>query len=110
MKTQHTPGPWNYSLKPLAINPFSKVLEYETKENYYAVKAGLGYFSAKSKESTGFEAVTYMSEADARLMATAPELLESLEWLIKQIPELQGEISLIGMQKCYEAIAKAKGV
>ena len=45
--------------------------------------------------------------ANAKLISAAPELLEALIWLRDQIPNLKGEISLIGIEKIDEAIAKA---
>lgn len=47
---------------------------------------------------------------NARLIAAAPELLEALIWLKNQIPNLQGEISIFGMQKVEATIAKATGL
>lgn len=46
--------------------------------------------------------------ANAKLIAAAPELLEALIWLQKQIPNLKGEISMIGMNKVNQAIQKAQ--
>ncbi|MFD2961314.1 MULTISPECIES: hypothetical protein [Olivibacter] len=45
----------------------------------------------------------------AKLFAASKDLLECLEWLMSKVSDLNGDISMFGMAKCYEAIKKARG-
>lgn len=47
-------------------------------------------------------------EANARLIAAAPELVEALEMMLRAWEEVGGSDRLIGYQKGVEALAKAK--
>ena len=73
MTTPHTPGPWRLR--------YGKRFEYD-----YLLKAGkdtpIAYWS-NFKIRTKKE-----SKANARLIAAAPDLLEALQYAIRQVPEL----------------------
>jgi hypothetical protein len=85
-KVKHTPGPWEFGLKVLTKG-IKKIVEY-THSGYYEIKAGVGYYNAvKPEEAAGFSITGYMSEADARLIAAAPDLLEALKYVEKYFTE-----------------------
>jgi hypothetical protein len=65
-----------------------------------------GDLAAKARFKGDFGAI---SEEDARLYNAAPHLLAGLKWLLKQIPTLQGDVSLLGMSLCSEAVELAEG-
>lgn len=63
--TQHTPGPWHLSY----MN-------------------GIMHISAGAKYSPVASSPTGVAEADARLIAAAPELLEALEWCANHLSQI----------------------
>lgn len=100
-KIQHTPGPWKIS---------GKVSE----RHAIRILGNNGYLVAEGRGSGGsWEQV----KANTLLIATAPELLESLKNLMKALaPELTGMPKNIAKtkwadqwDKAEEAIAKAEG-
>ena len=79
----HTPGPW-------------KAQTFATSWKVWPI----------SRRKADGSAVAYdCTEADARLIAAAPELLEALRYLLDN----QGDYSAAGIAICREAIAKAEG-
>ena len=109
-ETKHTPGPWSYS-PPFDDGSMLRsswqpaiISRYET--------AGDGSKYRRLVYICAFEFRMTPSEADGRLIAAAPELLEALE---KALDELGGndphdlayEDSICGYLRA--AIAKAKG-
>lgn len=101
---KHTPGPWTYQLQPLAKDFNAKEIDYETKEDYYSIQAGMGYYSFKRNNDTGFNACAYMTEANAKLICAAPELLEALQEAVCHVDShFQPELK----KKCEYAIKKA---
>jgi hypothetical protein len=61
---------------------------------------------------TGYYTLTRQTEANARLIAAAPELLEALELLVSTYFDTSGAHGLNEREivdKAYAAIAKAKG-
>jgi hypothetical protein len=106
MSTQHTPGPWSYrgSLGPQS-NPH--LLGPHVVENATGIQIAIlnGWRSE-------------VSEANARLIAAAPALLEALEWIANRCPEqmLKQPLHTIHREAVYDAgacaraaIAAAKG-
>ena len=85
MKTKHTPGPWQF-------NPARIGQQYRIQDN---------------KGSFLLEGVNIY---DARLIAAAPDLLESLEVLAEYLNgrDLPNSI-LIHLHEAYDTIRKAKG-
>lgn len=73
--TKFTPGPWLHNKK------------FELyKKNYYSeIISGKGFFDTKDKQ--GFSIAGIMSDADAKLIASVPELLENLIRIIDRIEE-----------------------
>jgi hypothetical protein len=85
--TKHTPGPWHHG------------------------KAMGDHFYVEHEEgdiaSINYQKDVKEREANAKLISAAPDLLEALAWILDQVPNLKGDISLIGMQNCHKAIKKA---
>lgn len=95
MNTKHTPAPWNKDLE--------------------AIKDVMGRFRIQVYRK-GLECIAVISgknkkelEANAKLIAAAPELLEALQDLLKQI-KYMGHDSTVGYlhtNKAYEILKKA---
>ena len=79
---KHTPGPWRY--------------ESTSGSNYARI-----FFSADEKDGDNLRG--YCGEANARLIAAAPELLEALQFLMVA----SGEKLTTAFEQAQEAIAKA---
>lgn len=100
MSAQHTPGPWAYVRNPESTR---WIIDSEPA---HAIAC-----------TAGFEPD---NEANARLIAAAPELLEALEELAERAgafnvsgvyfdePSMTAEVA--ALQKAYAAIAKARGI
>lgn len=99
--TKHTPGPWKYSAD------FSENGDRYTDFSIYA--GDMNVIGACG--SCGLP--TICSEANARLIAAAPELLEALSSLTAVLGLKPKELSLQALQEAYDiaraAIAKAQG-
>lgn len=100
MKTKHTPGPWN------------------CPRIFYKD----GYFTGQAHKDNGncpfevFGETREEAEANARLIAAAPDLLECLKWatvfaeISRDIePYLKNPLFGAWVEKCNSAIAKAEG-
>ncbi len=92
MKAQHTPGPWSH------------IEDYGTPD-------GTPLRLVKSERE---EIAFYVSEANAALIAAAPELLAALETCLRFLKEIQsGKLGPIDCDHehdtAQEAIAKAGG-
>lgn len=101
-KNMHTPGPWEFS--PSRSGGF--VIAGRNKPDGYPVLPYLARTMNFPKEH----------EANARLIAAAPNLLEALEWLIEDVEYTRSDFvgqptqvrnSSVAMAKA--AIAKARG-
>lgn len=111
MKTQHTPGEWRYEpVMQTGLNrPYERFNIYALTppnyENNYGINTGskkkyIGVLRAQpNKTVTG---------ANARLIASAPELLAALEEFIACGPNAGDNDALI--KQCKAAINKAKGI
>lgn len=101
-QTKHTPGPW--------------LIADESKTFVYALgKEGTNVFSC-NVESAGTERASKREkEANARLIASAPELLEALKSVIEEIDmsDSNGYVDCLIHQDEYKKItniiAKAEG-
>ena len=110
-ETMHTPGPWSYS-PPFDDGPMLRsswkpaiISRYEPASDGSKYRR-LVYICA-------FEFRMTPSEADGRLMAAAPELLEALSCLTAVVGLTPIKVNLEALQEAYDmaraAIAKAKG-
>lgn len=84
----HTPGPWAFSLN---------------HSGDYQLRGSNGHLVFQV--STG----TIPDNSDARLIASAPELLRALENLLSAQIDPMGIKASHARREAYEAIAKAKG-
>jgi hypothetical protein len=92
---KHTPGPWEWD---------GNVWGYDSEnEAPWLVQAP---WTGKSSKNVLTGTIKCESEADARLIAAAPELLEALHELYVAL-EIDGCAQPFQMQKARAAIAKA---
>ena len=112
MEKKHTPGPWVFNTAGSA----KRGEKFHMTEIYV--------YAPGTQDDTGIcgdviDPVTQEpSEANAMLISAAPELLESLEWFIKELgnvefkDEFKGENEFWknGKDKARLAVIKAKGV
>lgn len=97
MKYAHTPGPWH--MAPYWPSPEARK---KLSPDHYVITTGKG-------EGYGKSLATANSEADARLIATAPDLLKVLLVIRYKIDNYDGEgLSTISWL-ADEAIARATG-
>lgn len=88
MKAQHTPGPWHIS-------------NLETAEQVF-------YLKNESMSSIGSVwNVAGHGEANARLIACAPEMLDMLQTIMPKLSQLQDESAFKLPDKVEQLIAKA---
>ena len=83
---KHSPGPWRVERQNGS----------PTTSEWMIAGAKPGYLAEVRECGSG------CAKANARLIAAAPELLEALEYAIRQIPELES------VPRVKAAIAKAK--
>ena len=86
-ETKFTKGPWEKD---------------ETAPYYISAEDGRNVATVHSGLFSNQE-----SKANADIIASAPDLYEALGWLYSQIG--QPEISLFGVKKVIDALAKARG-
>lgn len=103
MSGKHTPGPWRYER---AINPDGS----HTRDGEHWISSAAGCIDiAITAKDYRVEA----QEANARLIAAAPELLAALEDLLSSAyVNDYGDWALpsgFGMDRVHAAIAKARG-
>ena len=88
MSTQHTPGPWSVNFK-----------------KFDEVTASNGAIVASCNKLTGLVNL----QANARLIAAAPDLLEALKGLVAWADDLRREDPVEDLRKARAAISKAEG-
>lgn len=81
MESKHTPGPWKY---------FELEHTKSNDKSYWHIEAGNGFYGSMKN---GFEIAGHMSEANARLIAQAPDLRAFAERVATEtdltLPELR---------------------
>lgn len=104
MIAQHTPGPWH------AHEPASVA---EPDHTYWHIYAGCGFYDDSEGARLGFNLSGYIREADAKLVAAAPELLEALKVVNTFAKATIARLGLTDTNGICEAadaaIAKAEG-
>ena len=113
MKTKHTPGPWEImadpdkkGMHPLHDNRFISTkgasdeisFGYDKRDGNWHLDEGSIICQMTDSEE---------QEANARLIAAAPELLAALQDLVKRCAALDQSVTHDGIENCY-AIAKAR--
>ena len=91
--SKHTPGPWTWRNEP-----------YDDGKPYIHIEAGDGFHGGNDR---GFCFQGIMSEANARLIVSAPELLAALESVLALAVIEYADMSMF--DRARAAIAKAKG-
>ena len=94
--SKHTPGPWDVS------HGYDGSISVDTV-NHVRLNLTTACKVVVADICNHEMAESFSSEANARLIAAAPELLEALEYAIKQVPELETVPGIAA------AIAKARG-
>ena len=82
MATNHTPGPWKFDESYM----WSERLSGGPKYHFRVTGANGETWTPIALCQSNARAVD--NEANARLIAAAPDLLEALQYAIKQVPEL----------------------
>lgn len=92
MTKAHTPGPWISGFSP------RRAEKNYVRKDYDHEKLG------------GDICYVTTSQADARLIAAAPEMLEALEALLRvEMGDVPLEVSMAAWKKAYAVAAKARG-
>ena len=97
MSAAHTPGPWR--LEPVNDRSINHLCPVDPND--------LSLLTVVMQDETPFAAV--YNDADARLIAAAPELLEALKAICDEQDERQGYASIETYDRARAAIAKATG-
>ena len=100
--SKHTPGPWR----------IGNLASYDgyTGQPYRNVWAGQGEAATVVARAIRSEGVmTNDVDADARLIAVAPELLEALKELMEYAGIIEERCDAVATNKARAAIAKAEG-
>jgi hypothetical protein len=92
----HTPGPWHWDSDPVKGDPFNRV-------RYRVVATG------KTITQCYYSSSDEHAEADARLIAAAPELLASLREVLGWYIEGGHAVPRIYIERANAAIAKVEG-
>lgn len=98
MKTAHTPGPWIYIRSP----------EKHDGEYDFAIN-GPGHPILAEVYGRSCKGGYPPAEANAALIAAAPELFAALEYLLVNISERDHDLDPHYIEKARDAIAKAEG-
>jgi hypothetical protein len=107
MSAKHTPGPWVHEFRR------NKHGGWRDESLYVTVKAGATLIAAYPLEYAEYPASENECEANARLIAAAPELLEALKairdhtFVDAEGPELRAQNAL-NHSRAIAAIAKAE--
>lgn len=98
-KAKHTPGPWT------VFKPASQDVCYEGGECPATIRGAGIHVATMPGERSCF---SQTAEANARLISSAPELLEALEFLVRLLEQEGASEFVLGDARA--AIAKARGL
>jgi hypothetical protein len=98
--SKHTPGPWKI------IPGFSKMKVYggEKYQGHFCIADCHQFDIANDQESAIIE-----KEANARLIAAAPQMIEALESIMSDLKTEEGALFTMTIFKVKAAIRAAKG-
>ena len=108
MTTEHTPGPWVATEDPMSSQDYQTLVELPGRAGAMGTWLALVQHNWNEAEAGERRISWKEAEANARLIASAPELLEALEMLLAEARERGGGVSN-GERLGCTAIAKAKG-
>lgn len=91
----HTPGPWTFERHGKESNYFGNIIGHYTERTVRTITCQLRYGTDEEQE------------ANAHLIAAAPDLLEALKGFMKAV-EWESKIR-VEWDRANDAIAKAKG-
>lgn len=94
---QHTPGPWEVSAERGILPGYVAISSFEPARNGCQSWIGLAHVAIRDE---GEAEINPVGEANARLIAAAPQLLEALK-------ELLAHASFVGIAPHYAALARA---
>lgn len=100
---KHTPGPWRTDIRKERdgdFTPYFDVMSSDQNMKHVCSCCNYGWLGDEGLDT---------AEANAKLIAAAPELLEALKDLLKQIEDVGGNCTVIYLNttKSYSAIKKA---
>ena len=98
----HTPGPW-------FAHDFSGVSEGDVEASDFSVSCTTPDHITVAIMGKGLRNKKEEWEANARLIAAAPELLEALEFLVEHVEYYIGDKEFRPLENALFAIAKARG-
>lgn len=105
MKTKRTPGPWE--VKVHDKGPYFTEVEV-WHENYGLIARmpdNTSIWNSEKKEDVALE-ILATTKANAKIMATAPEMLERLEYVVSWLENTKVHADIV--RYCKETIKKAK--
>lgn len=120
METKHTEGPWTYTKFAQSAEDLELMKKHGIEPTLLCNNEGQAIVMAgdyrvalvdchtKFKRGNGHKTECAVREANARLIAAAPELLAALEGLIEGVAALDAK-HVKGMGRARLAIEKAKG-
>ena len=104
---KHTPGPWEMVKGPCGNIHF---------QGYKSIKSGPGFsiFKDEGNDQAQVVALFTWSEANARLIAAAPDLLEAAKEVLVYLHHPEGQAPngfrlITAMETLTKAVAKAEG-
>ena len=109
MTTEHTPGPWVATEDPMSSQDYQTLVALPGRAG--AMGTWLAFVQHNWNEAeAGERRISWKeAEANARLIAAAPELLEALEELSLKAVVGTDDERYAALRKTWAAIAKAKG-
>lgn len=108
MTTEHTPGPWLATEDPMSSQDYQTLVALPGRAGAMGTWLALVQHNWNEAEAGERRISWKEAEANARLIAAAPELLEALENLLA-VNEGEGGTRYRAQDIARAAIAKAKG-
>jgi hypothetical protein len=107
--SKHTPGPWRFALnddgKPWLLNSGYAIVAFGAESSEDGGQICEVSVQSKPKRGEGWKHSCPVRDANARLIAAAPDLLEALQYVLSA----HGEQLTDAFEQAHKAIAKATG-